>query len=123
MRIELKHIHSPDVDVDEWQPESNSVWFLLELDIGPVGKEGADIFQVMVGTPEGLRKLATADARGVLSNRAAIILHEFSWTALRGAIAAILRECDSSDWKESVLRLQRFFEWEYEDYVQESDAN
>jgi hypothetical protein len=115
--LTIKSLSSPDVSIDSWQPESTAVCFLLELEIAEEGDERADLFQVVVATPEGLRRLP-ADANAVLSDRGALILAEFSWPRLHATLHRILRECGAEDWSAAVLRLQRYFLWEYEDYIE-----
>lgn len=117
-RLEIRSLHSPDVEVDAWEPaDDREVHFLLELEIGEVGDERADLFQVVVASPEGLR--ARKAHGGVLSDRATLVLSRFSWTTVHGALARIIKSCEADDWAEAVQRLQRYFAWEYEDYVQE----
>jgi hypothetical protein len=115
--VEIKSLSSPDVEVDDWRPTSTEeVCFLLELEVGERGVDKRDLFQVMVATPEGLRKLTPSDG-SVISDRALLVLSEFSWPLLHATLRRILDRCASRDWSETVLRLQRYFEWEYEDYV------
>ena len=117
--LELKSLHSPDVEVNEWKPERDSAWFLLQLDIGIRGEVAADTFDVMIATPQGLVEHASADTTGALVKRSTIVLQTFSWAALAQTLESILRECQAEDWCKSVLRLQRYFRWEYEDYIEE----
>lgn len=118
--LEIKSIHSPDVEIDLWQPDTQAdVCFLLEVEIGEAGKERADVFQLMVATPEGLRQKSDIIGRefSVLSDRALVTFSEFSWRHLHQQLTVIIEKCTASSWEESVLRLQRYFSWEYEDYV------
>jgi hypothetical protein len=115
--IEIKSLSSPDVEVDVWQPEpSDGVCFLLEAEIGERGDDRRDLFQIIVATPEGLRTLTPTEPP-VLTDRATLVLTEFSWPALHRVLARIVRECAADDWSATVLRLQRYFRWEYEDYT------
>jgi hypothetical protein len=118
LQIEVKSLHSPDVEVHEWQPASDAVWFLLQVEIGVRGEVGADTFDVMVATPQGLLERANADENGAVVRRATLVLRTFSWAALRKIVDSIVYECCAEDWPRSVLRLQRYFRWEFEDYVQ-----
>jgi hypothetical protein len=116
LRLETKRISSPDVEVDIWEPESrDDVYVLLEVEIGVAGEDGADIFQLMIATPEGLRRHAGGE---VIAERALVVVSDFSWAQVRKTLGAIVDRCAANDWSESVLRLQRYFSWEYEDYVQ-----
>jgi hypothetical protein len=112
----IRSITSPDVEFDVWTPSSlEDVHFPVEMEIGETGVEGADLFGVMVATPEGLRRYAKND---VISERGLLVLSEFSWEIVRKSLDRILEECADESWNESVLRLQRYFHWEYEDYVE-----
>ena len=105
----------PDVVVREWTPRAGApVFFLLELEIGLVGDARADLFQVIVATPEGLRDHAT---RGVIVDRAALVFSDFSWPLLDFTVGQIMQKCRGEDWRECLVKLQRYFRWEYEDYV------
>jgi hypothetical protein len=112
--LEIKTWSSPDVDIYHWVPdEPAEVRFLLEMEIGTTGDERTDIFQVVVATPEGLRAMCPKD---VIRERATLILSEYSWGLLKRTCTGIVDRCAASTWNESVLRLQRYFAWEYEDY-------
>ena len=116
IRLEVQNFYSPDVEIHSWEPESlEEVRFLLEMEVGEVGKEGKDLFQVLIATPEGLRSAAVDP---VIAERATILVSEYSWVQVRRTIEQILKRCEGPTWVESVLRLQRYFRWEYEDYVE-----
>jgi len=115
--LEIKSLSSPDVEIDVWAPESSEkVCFLLEAEIGERGSGRSDLFQVVVATPEGLRQLPVNEA-SILTDRATLVFADFSWSALHKTLGRIVRRCTAEDWNGSVLRLQRYFRWEYEDYV------
>jgi hypothetical protein len=114
--LELRSLSSSDVEVGVWRPDDEKgVCFPLELEVGERGVDGADLFQVIVATPEGLRRLP-ASSNGVLADRGLIVLDRFDWQLLRKVLNDILVACAAETWNESVLRLQRYFFWEYEDY-------
>ncbi len=119
--LEIKSLSSPDVDVDVWEPTSNEeVYFLVEVEIGERNDERCDLFQLVVATPEGLRKQAEYVDGDVVADRATLVLSNFSWRGLWMALKRILEASQGNDWSESLLKLQRYMRWEYEDYVQES---
>jgi hypothetical protein len=116
IRAEIKSFSSPDVEVFAWIPTSREdVYFLLEIEIGETGQKLCDLFQVMVVTPEGLRKRATPSSP-ILSKRATLVVSELNWNNLKTELENVVRECEASTWVETVLRLQRYFQWEYENY-------
>lgn len=116
--VEIRSKSSPDVEIDEWEPSAREeVCFLLEMEIAERGDVRCDLFQVLVATPEGLRALATP--RGsIISDRATLVLDDFSWRTLHLILGEIVSRCAAEDWIETVLRLQRYFQWEFEDYTQ-----
>lgn len=117
-KLELRNLSSPDVEPDEWVPTNNRVFVLLQLEIGVAGDPARDTFDVIVATPEGLAG-AREDSVGALAQRATIVVRQFSWVLVRRILADIIRRCEDDTWSNSVLRLQRYFMWEYEDYVME----
>ena len=119
IELELRDILSPDVEPDRWEPKSPAVWVLLQLEIGVRGEVPCDTFSVMVATPEGLLEHATPDADGVLTKRGTIVLREFSWNVVRRVLSGILAQCRAENWQQAVPKLQRYFLWEFEDYIQE----
>ena len=116
--LQVQDFYSPDVDVYSWEPDSvEQVFFLVELEIGEAGDKRSDLFQVIVATPEGLRAAAR---ELVVADRATIVVSEYSWAQVRRIIERIVERCQAPTWEESVLRLQRYFMWEYEDHVMEA---
>ena len=113
---------SPDIDIESWSPvPTEPVYFLLEFSVGVRGDPASDVFYVIVATPEGLRSRSVGGEL-VISARGTIVVSDYSWSATRSAVEAIIRDCASPTWVESVMKLQRFFHWEYEDYqLVESD--
>src|SRR5689334_21867657 len=98
-KLELRDISSPDVEPDKWEPERNSVFILVELEVGALGEPGADTFSVLIATPEGLAARAPAsDGDGTLSKRAMIVVKHFAWKALRKTLLEILRQCAGETW-------------------------
>lgn len=114
MTLEIKSYDSTDVEVSWWTPELHEdVYFPVTVRVGEVGSEAGDNFEVMITTPEALRKHAPGD---VLSTRATLVLADYSPQLLRSTLERIVRRCSAHTWSESVLKLQRYFRWEYEDY-------
>ncbi len=115
--LEIRSFTSPDVRPYAWFPDSREdVYFLIELEIGTEGSVGQDIFQIQVATPEGLRKHGRGE---ILSERCCLILSDFSsWSALKEQLQRIVDKCTAENSMESTARLQRYLQWEYEDYRQ-----
>ncbi len=117
MKLRIGRVSSPDVQVHSWEPDSHAdVYVYLEIEIGVDGGKGFEIFGLMVATPEALRRHAKGP---VMSERAMLVVSDFSWREVLKAVAGIVERCTCDDWNESVLKLQRYFRWEYEDYVKD----
>lgn len=117
--LSIKSWSSPDVDPFRWEPEGDSdVCFLLEIEIGETDDERADLFTIQIATPEGLRTKLSPSG-GVLADRAMLVLSEYSWHGVQRTIQQLVQACAAPTWNESVLRLQRYFRWEYEDYTRQ----
>jgi hypothetical protein len=116
IKLRVGRISSPDVQVRVWEPSSRAdVYLYLQVEIGADGEEGSDVFGLMVCTPEGLRSHAREP---VIAQRATLVISDFSWEQVFAAVRDIVGKCTGTDWNDSVIRLQRYFRWEYEDYVQ-----
>lgn len=116
--LKVNDYYSPDIEIHSWEPDSaEQVRFLLELEVGEAGDDRKDLFQVVVATPEGLRASATGP---IIADRATIVVSEYSWGQVRRTVEQIVERCQAPTWEESVLKLQRYFRWEYEEYVAET---
>ncbi|HBQ20134.1 MAG: Imm8 family immunity protein [Sandaracinaceae bacterium] len=113
----IRSMSSPDVEIGVWEPESDAdVCFLLQIEIGPAGEEGADVFDCMVATPEGLRKLERP-GQPVIATRALLVFSSFSWTELFRVLDRLIASCEGHSWVETCDRLQRYFRWEYDEFT------
>jgi hypothetical protein len=120
MRLEARNYYSSDIDdVRNWEPDSpEDVCFQLSFDIGEKGDKASYTFQVVVATPEGLRRTASTIEGYEIPDRALLVFSDYSWHALQCRIEFIATICGAraETWQEAVPRLTRYFIWEYEDY-------
>lgn len=116
----IKSFHSPDVsDLPVWRPHHQEhVFVLVELSIGPHNQNGADIFQIVVCTPEALRREEKLDT-DIIVDRALLVVKQFRWGTIEKHLETVVASCEDRSWVEVSQKLQRFFHWEYEDYVEE----
>ena len=121
IELEIRTVSSPDIEFWGEVPCVNDIYFLVQIEIGERGDDRQDLFQVMVATPEALRSRATGGAV-LLVDRATLVVNELSWKTLMQELGRIVEVCCGSDWNESVLKLQRYLRWEYEDYDQPDHA-
>jgi len=120
IQLEITDYSSADIDqVWEWVPKSEmEVFFQLTIEISEIGLEGGNLFQLVVATPEGLRAYADKYNRS-FPDRALLVLSHYSWECLEERLKNIVLQCSKGDWNTSISCLQKFFQWEYEDYQQE----
>lgn len=122
--LQIEWIHSADVDdLRTWKPKKlEEVFICLEMEIGEAGTQGADVFQIVLTTPEALR--ANQDVlpkmrRGrntVFPGRDFLIVMEYNWAAIEAELTAMVKECESDTWEQAVEKLTRVFDWEYENH-------
>ena len=116
---------SPDAwGFPHWEAEDPSdVAILVEVEIGEEGQPEADVFQVMLVTPKGLERMAATKSEPVILDRALVVMREVSAPAFEEWLSSTLKKCAADTWVATVLNLQRYFQWEYEDYKMERPSS
>lgn len=117
-KLEILDYDSADIDeVWNWVPESaQDVFFHLEIEVGEVGKEGGNLFQMEVATLEGLKNIQLKYPEKKFASRGLIILDKYSWESLLNYLKTELRQCSRKSWQESIQCLSKKFLWEYENF-------
>ena len=117
-KLVLNSISSSDTDLEYWYPISNEdVFVCLDLDIEySDGESGSNLFYVTLATPEALRKHRNEPY--LVKNRT-LVISEYSYDVVRNLIFEIIGSSSRESWAESCNVLQRYFQWEYEDYSAE----
>lgn len=115
MKATLKQIHSPDIDLDKYWPiDESNFGFLLELSVGLENSKGADIFQLMVCTPDWLKN------RNELSKttwlRHMLLVSEYDIQKITAEINRQIDAIEADSWTDIAVKLGRFCHWEFEDY-------
>ena len=115
-RLEVKSYWSPDIEsLWGWEPEDNSVFYLLEMNIGIKGEAASDVYSVIVATPEGISRLRERGGRSVFSGIHKVLLLDFyRWEDVRKLIEGKLSGIKNVDALSSANELMVFFNWEYE---------
>lgn len=115
VELELRDLSSSNVaSIEKWRPNSlEQVFISLDLEIGLKGETASNMFHVKVATPEALR---SRQHEYVIARNRTLVIDEFDFKKLREAIQEIMQSCSKQTWEESCICLQRFFQWEYEDY-------
>ena len=62
------------------------------------------------------RGLAAAWRRFCMVKHRTLVISHFDWKQLSALLDDIVRDCARGSWEESCAVLQRYFNWEYEDY-------
>lgn len=115
MRAELKSMHSPDIDLPTFWPESPDCFgFLLQAMIGPEGQDGAESFDIQVCTPKWL--LGRHKPNDVLMGAHMLIVFEYDLQRIREFIQHYCQLCVGTSWQEITSKLARIGGWEFEDY-------
>ena len=110
MRPIVKSIMSPDVDRPALPPDPSHCSVFIEVEIGPSGESGAEIFSFSVVTPSKLIGGGPVWGRGLL------VLDEFSWAGVDVALSKLLRHCEGATWSEVSSQLNKELHWEFENY-------
>jgi hypothetical protein len=108
---EMKSILCPDLEYGKEPPDSDDCSVFIEVEIGPKGREGAEIFSFEVVTPKFLiGKTGTRWGRGYL------IMDSFSWVGVEKAIQKLLSHCARQTWQETAIEIAKELDWEFENY-------
>ncbi len=115
MRAELKRLHSPDIDdLEKYTPaQPDCFGFLVQAMIGPAGCQGEESFDMVVCTPEWLKRTRPAE---FILGRHHLIVFKYDYKSLAAYIAALAEECTGETWQEIAQQLSRLGKWEFEDY-------
>jgi Immunity protein 8 len=116
MKAELKRLHSPDVhDLRSFYPQpADEFGFHLQIMVGPEGQQGEESFDVVVCTPDWLkRQFKTSD---IVIGHGRILVFEYDYERLRSFIARQCAKCVADTWLEIASKLSRIGWWEFEGY-------
>jgi Immunity protein 8 len=112
MRAEVRWIEANDLPGwPDWSasgPADEVQWFTVG--VGPVGGPGADLFQVAVATPLGLRERRTK------GKFAGLVVDRFEPRLVEQAIREFVAGSDALTWDGVVDLLRARMRWEYEGY-------
>lgn len=116
--LEIKGFYSADVDnLETWKPrELQDVYIGLSIYIGRKGSDGADIYEVVIATPEGLRRILDTYRDFHEFGRFRIIVKQYNWQKIEEIIRERVASSQRESWEKSVALLCRYFGWEYEDH-------
>ncbi len=116
MRSEIKDISSSDVDqlLEHYKPEEeDNFGFILIIDIGIVGEEGADMFQLMLCTPKWLIENMKDDE--FVFGYSYMIVFEYDYEKIYKKLEETF--CiEGENWDEIGNKLNLYASWEFFDY-------
>ena len=113
-KLQLRSVSSSEVDLKGWNPKSlEEIFISLDLEIGPADDDGINLFYVTLATPEALRKYRSGP---ILVEHRTIVIERYNYEDVLKGLNDIVRKCERNTWDECCAVLQRFFQWEYEDY-------
>ena len=108
---ELKSIDCPDLEYGKEPPDPEECSVFIEVEIGPKGQEGAEIFSFEAVTPKSLiGKTERRWGRGLL------IMDNFSWSGVEKPLQKLLMHCARQTWEETAKELAKELAWEFENY-------
>jgi hypothetical protein len=106
---EIKSIMSRDLEYGALPEEPDDCEVLIEVEIGPKGETGVDVFYLTAITPKAImRKADTRWGRGYL------ITPTFSWSDVEKTLRSLLLRCIGDDWTEISDKLNRVLNREHE---------
>lgn len=112
----LKSIDSTAFDLSTYVPPSENFSLCLDLSIGPVNSDGADLFYVTVCSPQYVEQLVAQE--GIATMRGYLVTDGFQVTVIRARIEKLLSAVSGETWAEVATKLSRYFKWEFDDYVE-----
>jgi hypothetical protein len=116
-KLILKDFYSDLIDIKTWEPENLSeINFKLTLEVGYSDDDvGINYFYINVATPDALK----ARSEFLLVENRTLVVSNFDYKKLLNCLNAILKKSSRATYEESCAVLQRYFNWEYEDYAEE----
>lgn len=113
-KFEVKDYWSPDIyNPWAWNPENNSVFYLLEMTIGITGENKGDIYSVIVATPEGILDLNKAIIKKAELYKI-LLIYKYDWNQIRNIIDEKLASIHPNEGLQAYDKLANMFYWEYE---------
>jgi len=122
--LEIKDYSATDMHMlpDDWKPkDTRSFYQNLHLSIGNVGKPGADLYQCIIASPQGLVESFSYDHVFVINDRNIMIFQYYDWKKIYAHLKKAVASCNAATQAEEQEKLQRYFFWEYEDHKIESE--
>jgi len=117
MKALLSGIHSPDVhDFDNIVEISvgDAFCVLIQAFFRPENEEGEDAFSFLFCNASYLAAKAKND--GFVLGRSMIIVDQLSRQIIEQSLTSIAEDIEGDDWQDVANKLNRYGQWEFEDY-------
>lgn len=116
MKSEIKDFFGSEINIslELYQPDiPDNFGFLIDLEIGIVGQEGADLFYVMLCTPQWL--IENMKQEEIVLGLHYMIVFEYNFEKIHKKLIELF--CiEGKDWNEITNKLSYIGHYEYQDY-------
>ncbi|MFF3225008.1 Imm8 family immunity protein [Nocardia suismassiliense] len=112
MKAELKHLHSPDADLEKGPAPSDALF--VQLMIGPADSPGEESFDLMVCTPEA--RDSVVDPSDPDSSRYLLVLERIDPVLIKRYVEDFLKDIERPTWQELALAIGQLARWEFHEY-------
>lgn len=115
MKATVRHLHSPDADLETFSPEDpEDVGLLVQVIAGPADGPGEESFDIVVCTPAWLDRQVRRS--GPLLGRHHLVVARWDGDEVRRFVTRLVEAEHAADWPALAERLGRYGHWEFEDY-------
>jgi hypothetical protein len=109
----LRRLHSPDVDLRSWQPQSASWEVFVQAFLGPSDGPGEESFDFTVCSPNSISDRL---ADGPVWTSSTLVLNSWDYEEVVRAVSRLCDECAAMDWHTVAIQLARQMDWEFTNY-------
>lgn len=100
-----------------WPDEEDNFLIGIDIVIGPIEKDGGDVFSAQVCSPKWLIE----NYNEPIFCRNLIILERYDEALITRNLERIVDEVERPTWRELAMYFARYFHWEFEDYSKTED--
>ena len=116
MTPEVKRLHSPDVaELAAYvPPDPGDFGFLLQVMVGPIGRDAEESFDVVVCTARWISNHLGPE--GILVGLHHLVVDTYDYGRLERFLRQRVSECRATTWEQIAARIGRLGRWEFDDY-------
>lgn len=114
MKLTIHSVSSWDYpNIRVWDPiDPESIAVRVNIDIGEANRKGTERFSIGIATPKGLSK--NEPINGILATSPLLVVDSYDYNNLWNWLNDTIKSCESDTWNESVEKLRRHFDYEYD---------